>query len=605
MRKKLDDIYKKIEEKKELSKQEREKEREREILEKQDRIKKQLQHWSYLNKLYENISPSAGAGAGDGAGGKRFIDRPINQGASFRLPTPLSDPLTRPGVILSSDNVSGNIGRIIIDFYINSEISTQENYPDKMTLFSIYTNPSTSSPLFILGNASSSYNNEIIRTVPGQFYLSDDPIEVGMHKIEATYNQNTNFYDVILDGETIGITGSTSSIYNIDNKKILIGGDILETNIGAGNYVKEIKIYDENDTQFFNFLNQNGLNAATYSILDKTFIIENTLYEEEVGIEIVDSCTPSVAATASEYQAVLNYWNSNNYTLPTLSVQKRQNEVVNELKNANLWDKLDVLILFSNNGDIDTKLTNFKNPQKLYSYLSNSQISFVGTTSSVSSINKGISGLYIENKLSANFGNINLSGDLATFSTQNGSFGIIGKAIDKVKKYRNISESISLITLNKADFITIENYKYSIYWSENNNKLYYSLKDSLTNISDIAEYSFTKEDITQYNTFILNRDLDNEISSFDLNGTVLATQSYTASVSHDFSNQIFALNGLSSYFTLNGIPVQPENVTNNAGNFIWSCVFLGAPMNESERLTIHNILNNYLDCIGTFESDIV
>jgi hypothetical protein len=585
-------------------KQQQEKiEEEKKLLkEKEEYNKKLLEHRRYLDKIYESLSPSAGAGAG--AGGTRFVNRPINQGPSFRLPTPLSDPLTRPGVILSSGSVSGNIGRIIIDFYINSEISTQENYPDKMTLFSIYTNPLTSSPLFILGNASSSYSNEIIRTVPGQFYLSDEPIEVGMHKIEATYNQNTNFYDVILDGEIIGITGSTSSIYNIDNKKILIGGDVLETNIGAGNYVKEIKIYDENDNQFFNFLNQNGLNGTTYSILGETFIIEDTLYEEEVGIEIVDSCTPSVAATASEYQAVLNYWNSNNYTLPTLSVQKRQNEVVNELKNANLWDKLDVLILFSNNGDIDTKLTNFKNPQKLYSYLSYSQISFVGTTSSVSSINKGISGLYIENESSVNFGNINLSEDLATFSTQNGSFGIIGKAIDKVKKYRNISETISLITLNRADFMTLENYKYTINWSENNNKLYYSLKDSLTNISDIAEYSFTKEDITQYNTFILNRDLDNEISSFDLNGTVLATQSYTASVSHDFSNQIFALNGASSYFTFNGFPFQPENVTNNAGNFIWSCVFLGASLNESERLTIHNILNNYLDCIGVFDSNI-
>ena len=73
--------------------------------------------------------------------------------------------------------------------------------------------------------------------------------------------------------------------------------------------------------------------------------------------------TPTSAATYdSTYQAVLDYADTQGYTLPSLSGQSLQNEIIVELKNNSIWDKLDLFYLFKTDGDNDFATLNWVDP---------------------------------------------------------------------------------------------------------------------------------------------------------------------------------------------------------------------------------------------------
>jgi len=72
------------------------------------------------------------------------------------------------------------------------------------------------------------------------------------------------------------------------------------------------------------------------------------------------------AATAggfdADYQAVLDQASSLGYTAPSASQQTLQNTLVEDLKTAGVWDKLDVFYVFATDGDSDYATLNWKSP---------------------------------------------------------------------------------------------------------------------------------------------------------------------------------------------------------------------------------------------------
>ncbi|QMP84778.1 putative YapH protein [Flavobacterium phage vB_FspP_elemoA_13-1B] len=64
----------------------------------------------------------------------------------------------------------------------------------------------------------------------------------------------------------------------------------------------------------------------------------------------------------SDYQAVLNYATTQGYTLPSASQQIIQNQLVIDLKAGGVWNKLDVLYIFANDGGGDFGTLNWKSP---------------------------------------------------------------------------------------------------------------------------------------------------------------------------------------------------------------------------------------------------
>jgi hypothetical protein len=75
--------------------------------------------------------------------------------------------------------------------------------------------------------------------------------------------------------------------------------------------------------------------------------------------------TPTPTSTPtydSAYQAVLDYASAQGYTLPSLSQQIQQNEIVSTLQSYSIWDKLDLFYLFKTDGDNDFATLNWVDP---------------------------------------------------------------------------------------------------------------------------------------------------------------------------------------------------------------------------------------------------
>jgi hypothetical protein len=62
----------------------------------------------------------------------------------------------------------------------------------------------------------------------------------------------------------------------------------------------------------------------------------------------------------AEYDAVLEYGILQGYTLPSVDQQALQNQLVSDLKNAGIWDKLDTFAVFATDGDSDFALIDWK-----------------------------------------------------------------------------------------------------------------------------------------------------------------------------------------------------------------------------------------------------
>ena len=64
----------------------------------------------------------------------------------------------------------------------------------------------------------------------------------------------------------------------------------------------------------------------------------------------------------ADYQAVLNRAVALGYTLPSASQRIKQNTLVLALKSGGIWNKLDVLYIFANDGGFEFARLNWKNP---------------------------------------------------------------------------------------------------------------------------------------------------------------------------------------------------------------------------------------------------
>jgi hypothetical protein len=70
----------------------------------------------------------------------------------------------------------------------------------------------------------------------------------------------------------------------------------------------------------------------------------------------------SFGGFSAEYQAILSRATSSGITLPSLANQVNQNKLIEDLKTAGVWDKLDVFYMFANTGSSGFALINWKNP---------------------------------------------------------------------------------------------------------------------------------------------------------------------------------------------------------------------------------------------------
>ena len=62
----------------------------------------------------------------------------------------------------------------------------------------------------------------------------------------------------------------------------------------------------------------------------------------------------------SDYQLILNLATSAGYTLPSFANQTKQNQLLLDLKSANIWSRLDIFALFSNDGSSQFALIDWK-----------------------------------------------------------------------------------------------------------------------------------------------------------------------------------------------------------------------------------------------------
>jgi len=63
----------------------------------------------------------------------------------------------------------------------------------------------------------------------------------------------------------------------------------------------------------------------------------------------------------SDYLNILSYARSQGFTLPSTQTQAAQNALIVELKQAGIWNKLDILYIFASDGDANFATLNWKN----------------------------------------------------------------------------------------------------------------------------------------------------------------------------------------------------------------------------------------------------
>jgi hypothetical protein len=85
--------------------------------------------------------------------------------------------------------------------------------------------------------------------------------------------------------------------------------------------------------------------------------------------------TPSGIVFDSSYQAILNYATSQGYTLPSMSGQTIQNQLVVSFKSAGIWNDLDIFYVFATDGDENFAKINWKNPS-VFTIIENGSVNF-------------------------------------------------------------------------------------------------------------------------------------------------------------------------------------------------------------------------------------
>ena len=100
-----------------------------------------------------------------------------------------------------------------------------------------------------------------------------------------------------------------------------------------------------------------------------------------------NTATPSPTPTlvySTEYQNILNYAISQSYPLPSASQRALQNQMIVDLKNAGIWNNLDLFYVLATDGSQSFTSLNWKNPSSTY------QMGYVNSPIYIS--NKGLVG---------------------------------------------------------------------------------------------------------------------------------------------------------------------------------------------------------------------
>jgi hypothetical protein len=110
-----------------------------------------------------------------------------------------------------------------------------------------------------------------------------------------------------------------------------------------------------------------GATSSTYTAVSADESKYLRVVQTETNTEGSDSANSAAtaqvaAATDADYQAVLDRASTLGYTAPSAAQRTLQNTLVEDLKDAGVWSKLDVFYVFATDGDSDFATLNWKSP---------------------------------------------------------------------------------------------------------------------------------------------------------------------------------------------------------------------------------------------------
>ena len=112
---------------------------------------------------------------------------------------------------------------------------------------------------------------------------------------------------------------------------------------------------------------ENAFSNYSYWTFDERYIKRNyDAFKISFDIRFDDRC--QLGKLDADYQAVLDKANSEGYTLPSISIQQKQSNVIVALKAANQWSKLKSFALFLDTNE-EFSLIDWKDPNNIYTAL--------------------------------------------------------------------------------------------------------------------------------------------------------------------------------------------------------------------------------------------
>ena len=147
--------------------------------------------------------------------------------------------------------------------------------------------------------------------------------------------------------------------------------------------------WQRSDNGTSGWANISGATSSTYTLVsadDTKYVRAVQTSTNAVGSDSANSAASaqiSEVTTDPNYQAVLDRASTLGYTAPSAAQQELQNTLVEDLKTAGVWSKLDVFYVFATDGDSDYATLNWKSPSsfqatKVNSPTFTSDIGFTG-----------------------------------------------------------------------------------------------------------------------------------------------------------------------------------------------------------------------------------
>ena len=168
-----------------------------------------------------------------------------------------------------------------------------------------------------------------------------------------------------------------------------------------------------------------------------------------IGLGIGLKFGGAVVGFTAEYNAVLSRGAALGYTLPSASVQAKQNTFLAALKTSGVWDKLDVFYCFAQDGSKEFATINWKSPSANQCTLINSP-----TWTSNQGFNSDGATSYIDTNFNASTQGVNFTNNSAgEFAYQNGGsfgslFGTTSGPGDGVRIVNNTGQRLNMFATN-------------------------------------------------------------------------------------------------------------------------------------------------------------